>query len=75
MIARTNPERTLVEVLVSWIRVETVDSDGGKRSMTTVIYRFGSPVGEMPVVLAQGYGNMLTSRNSTSTQSGSELKR
>ena len=49
-------KRNLIEVLVSGIRVETIDGDEGKQSKTTVLYRFSSPGGGMPLVLPQAYG-------------------
>ena len=53
-------KRNLIEVLVSGIRVETVDGGEGKQAKTTVIYRFSSPDGGMPLVLPQAYGTRST---------------
>jgi site-specific DNA recombinase len=48
-------KRRLVEVLVSGIRVETVEEDGVKQTRTTVTYRFSQPDQPTPLVLPQSY--------------------
>jgi transcriptional regulator with XRE-family HTH domain len=46
-------KRKLIEVLVSGVRVDTVEEDGVKQSKITVTYRFNEPSQALPLVLPQ----------------------
>jgi transcriptional regulator with XRE-family HTH domain len=48
-------KRRLIEVLVSGIRVDTVETCGVKQSEITVTYRFSQPDQPMPLALPQSY--------------------
>ena len=48
-------KRSLIEVLVAGIRVDTVEECGVKQAKTTVTYRFSQPDQPMPLVLPQSY--------------------
>ena len=48
-------KRRLVEILVSGIRVETVENCGVKQANTTITYRFSQPTQAMPITLPRSY--------------------
>src|SRR4051794_419474 len=48
-------KRRVIEVLVSGIRVETVEEDGVKQAKITVTYRFSQPDQPVPLALPQSY--------------------
>src|SRR5580704_16624127 len=48
-------KRRLVEILVSGIRVETIENCGVKQTNTTITYRFSQPSQAMPITLPRSY--------------------
>jgi transcriptional regulator with XRE-family HTH domain len=69
-------KRRLIEVLVSGVRVDTVETCGVKQSEITVTYRFSQPDQPMPLALPQSYSTGRVVRIPTAPQSvGDHLRK
>jgi len=69
-------KRRLIEVLVSGVRVDTVETSGVKQSEIIVTYRFSQPDQPMPLVLTQACGAGSAVRIPTVPQSvGDHIRR
>jgi site-specific DNA recombinase len=69
-------KRRLIEILVTGVRIDTVEEYGVKQSKITVTYRFSEPDQAMPTVLSQSYSSGRVLRIPTQPQTvGDHIRR